>query len=76
MASREEKSLRHVNIVAQLLVISINCCPANMEKDKQTNKLLTCMTLLCMTGLRNKLYPIRFVPRSTMQMAVSVKKDC
>ena len=30
-------SLRHVNIVAQLLMISINCCPANMEKNKQTN---------------------------------------
>ena len=38
MASREEKSLRQSNIVAQLLMISINCCPAHMEKNKQTNK--------------------------------------
>ena len=38
MAYREEKSLRHVNMVAQPLMISINRCPGNMEKDKQTNK--------------------------------------
>ena len=55
--------------------ISINRGPANMTVK---TKKMTCMTFLCMIALGNKTIAQTFLPSlgSTMQMAVSIKKEC
>ena len=45
------------------------------EKNRKQKMKMTCMTFLYMTALRNKTVRHTFFHRSTMQMAVSIKKD-
>ena len=73
MPSRMETSLRHVAMVAKFLDLN-NLGPVNMT-GKKTKK-LSGMTFLCKIAHRNKTVAHSFFHRLTMQMAVSVKKDC
>ena len=67
------ESLRHVATVAKFLDLN-NLGPVNMT-GKKTKK-LSGMTFLCKIAHRNKTVAHSFFHRLTMQMAVSVKKDC
>ena len=67
-SNREEKSLRHVAMVAKFVDLNKRS-PASMA-EKKKRKYLTCMTFLCRIALRNKSVTHTFLP------AVSVKADC
>ena len=70
---RKEKSWGHVTMVAKFLDLNKLWSFKYGRKTKTTEK-LSCLTLLCMIALRNKTVVHTFFYRSTMQMAVSVKK--
>ena len=62
-SNREEKSLRHVAIVAKFVDLNKRS-PESMAEKKNEN------TFLCRIALRNKTVTHTFLP------AVSVKADC
>ena len=68
--NREEKSLRHVSMVAKFLdLIKLWFCKYCWEKKK---KKLICITFLCMLHSGSKRQLVLFFHRSTMQIAVSL----
>ena len=67
MPSRMERSLRHVAMVARFLNLN-NLGPVNMAEKKNEK--------VVMYDFPVQWVAHSFFHRSTMQMAVSVKKDC
>ena len=73
MPSRVERSLRHVAMVAKFLDLN-NLGPVNMAEKKKEKVVMYDFPVQDCTQKQNG-SPL-FFHRSTMQMAVSVKKDC